>query len=150
MSEDCRICEINDRLGSLPVRERVYVNDSWRVAHAWSTLPGWLIVAPLRHVEALDELSDQETATLGPLLGLTTRALREILGCEKTYVVLFAEQPTFSHLHIHVVPRMADFTAGEVGPGVFQFLNQPESAQVPAAERDRLSAEIGALIASSI
>lgn len=110
VSGDCRICGINDRVGSLPVRECVYLDENWRVSHAWSSLPGWLIVVPRRHLEAFDELSGQESAGLGPLLSAATAALREALGCVKTYVMMFAETPTFSHLHIHVVPRMANFT----------------------------------------
>jgi hypothetical protein len=29
----CRICELNANVAALPPRERLYVDDAWRVAH---------------------------------------------------------------------------------------------------------------------
>ena len=87
----------------------MYVGPRWRVAHAFGTsLPGWLVVLPRRHVIALDELTAEEAADLGPLLRALTAALREVLGCSKTYVALFAEAEGFAHIHFHVVPRSPD------------------------------------------
>jgi hypothetical protein len=40
---------------------------------------------------ALDELTDGEAAELGPLLRALAAALRQVTGCQKTYVALFAE-----------------------------------------------------------
>ena len=60
---------------------------------------------PRRHILALDELSHAEAAALGPLLRAVTAALREVTGCAKTYVALFAEAEGFGHVHFHVVPR---------------------------------------------
>ena len=45
-----------------------------------------------------------------------------MVGCEKTYVALFAEAEGFSHVHFHVVPRMADLDPSLHGPRVFQLL----------------------------
>src|SRR5215470_6480811 len=53
----------------------------WRVPHAFGTsLPGWLVMLPHRHVVMLDELRAEEAADLGPLLRAVTTALREVLG----------------------------------------------------------------------
>jgi diadenosine tetraphosphate (Ap4A) HIT family hydrolase len=83
----------------------VYVGPRWRVAHAFGTsLPGWLAVLPRRHVIALDGLTAEEAADAGPLLRAVTAALREVLGCSKTYAALFAEAEGFAHVHFHVVP----------------------------------------------
>src|SRR5215467_9686753 len=93
---ECLSCAANART-DLPLRERVYVGQRWRVAHAFGTaLPGWLVVLPLRHVVALDQLTPPEAADLGPLLREITSALRRVTGCEKTYVALFAEAEGFS------------------------------------------------------
>jgi hypothetical protein len=47
----------------------VYVGPGWRIAHAFGTsLPGWLVVVPRRHVIVLDELTAEEAADLGPPL----------------------------------------------------------------------------------
>ena len=88
---DCLSCAF-ERRPDVPPRERIYLDAHWRVAHAFGTAqPGWLVVLPRRHVLALDELSYAEAAALGPLLRAVTAALREVTGCAKTYVALFAE-----------------------------------------------------------
>ena len=91
---------------------------------------------------AIDELTEHEAAELGPLLRRLTKALRAVTGCEKTYVVQFAEAEGFGHVHFHVVPRMASFTDDERGPNVFNFLRQPEREWVPTEERDRIALSI--------
>jgi diadenosine tetraphosphate (Ap4A) HIT family hydrolase len=66
-------------LSDLPVRERVWVVPGWRVAHDFNTsLPGWLILVPTRHVESLDELTAEEAETLGLLLRQTSIALKAV------------------------------------------------------------------------
>jgi diadenosine tetraphosphate (Ap4A) HIT family hydrolase len=76
-----------------------------------------------------------------------SRALEAVVGCVKTYVVLFAEAEGFSHLHVHVVPRAADIPADRRGPRVFGYLSDDESARVPAAEMDRIAAAVAAALA---
>ena len=57
----------------------------WRVAHDFNTsLPGWLILVPTRHVESLDELTAAEADTLGLLLRQASIALKTVTGCRKT------------------------------------------------------------------
>lgn len=124
----------------MPPRDEIYVDDAWRVAHAIEcSLPGWLVVVPRRHVLVLDELDTSELATLGPILGRLTSALRAVTGCAKTYVALFAEAEGFAHVHIHVVPRMPDFTREQRGPRSLKaFLGASENA-VPHEEMDRIA-----------
>ncbi len=112
----------------------------WRVAHAFdSSLPGWLVVLPRRHLESMAELDSAEAAELGPLLADLGRALEDVTGCTKTYVMLFAEAEGFAHLHLHVVPRMPDAPAEEVGPGIFSRLGRPDAERVPGTEMNRLA-----------
>ena len=139
----CHICEQNARAHDLPPRECVYLDENWRVAHGWSSLPGWLVVALRRHVEALDELTAEEAAALGPILRAASVALKQAVGCGKTYVILFAEHPRYPHVHLHVVPRMDWFTENDRSTAVFRFLNVPEQEQVGVDERERLATEIG-------
>jgi diadenosine tetraphosphate (Ap4A) HIT family hydrolase len=141
--EPCHTCELNAAVETLPPRERLYLDDHWRVAHGWSSLPGWLVVASRRHVLALDELGHDEVARLGPLLRAASLALRGAVGCEKTYVMLFAEHPRYPHLHVHVVPRMAWFGEDDVAWRTFRFLSAPEEEHVPVDERERLAGAIG-------
>jgi diadenosine tetraphosphate (Ap4A) HIT family hydrolase len=88
----CHICELNAEGDRLPFSERLYVNDNWRVAHGRSSLPGWLVVALRRHAQAIDQLTAQEAEELGSILRAAGIALKRIVGCEKTYVMLFAER----------------------------------------------------------
>jgi diadenosine tetraphosphate (Ap4A) HIT family hydrolase len=144
----CFSC-INDVLADLPPRERVYVGPRWRVAHAFGTsLPGWLVVLPRRHVIALDELTAEEAADLGPLLRALTSALREVLGCSKTYVALFAEAEGFEHVHFHVVPRQPDLDRSLRGPRVFGLLGGDPAGHVPSQEMDHLATSLGEALQS--
>ena len=78
---ECTACRLNADLEALPPSELAYVSEDWRLAHAWSSLPGYMILQPLRHAVALDELTPREAAVLGPLLAATTCALRAVVGC---------------------------------------------------------------------
>ncbi|MGI8535292.1 MAG: HIT family protein [Mycobacteriales bacterium] len=144
---DCYPCRVERQAEPLPPRERVYDDGAWRVVHAISsTLPGWLVVLPKRHVTALTELTPVESAALGPLLQRLSQALAAVTGCVKTYVALFAEAEGFEHLHIHVVPRGRDLPDDRRGPRVFGYLAEEESAWLPGPERDRLAASVSAAL----
>ncbi len=135
MSTSCYAC---DQSGpDAPFRERFIREGGWRVAHDFnSSLEGWLILVPLRHVRSLDELSADEAATLGELLRNASIALKSFTGCEKTYVMLFAEAEGFAHLHVHVVPRMSDQPADRRGPSVFGYL--ADGQPLTPARRDEI------------
>jgi diadenosine tetraphosphate (Ap4A) HIT family hydrolase len=132
-----------------PERERIHVGPGWRVAHAFGTaLPGWLVVLPHRHVLTLDEITAEEAAELGLLLRAVTRALREVTGCEKTYVALFAEAEGFEHLHFHVIPRGNAFDPALRGPRVFQLLGGDPGRHVGDSTRDKISSDVSAALAA--
>jgi diadenosine tetraphosphate (Ap4A) HIT family hydrolase len=143
----CFACANNERIGALPPREEILVSGSWRVVHAFGTsLPGWLVVLPTRHVRALHELSRDEAAQLGEVLHRASHALQEVVGCEKAYFVFFAEAEGFEHLHVHVIPRMGWFTPKERGPGVFTMLGVSPEDEVSEQDRDDLARRLrGAL-----
>jgi diadenosine tetraphosphate (Ap4A) HIT family hydrolase len=144
--DQCVTCARNS-LPDLPPRERVHVGLRWRVAHAFGTsLPGWLVVLPRRHVITLDELTVEEAADLGPLLRGLTAALREVLGCSKTYVALFAETEGFAHVHFHVVPRSPDLDQSLRGPRVFGLLGGDPSGHLPDQVMDEVAASIGQVL----
>jgi diadenosine tetraphosphate (Ap4A) HIT family hydrolase len=121
----CFNCAYHTR-SDLPPRENVWrVGDAWRVALAFnSSLEGWAVVIPMRHIESLDELTDEESASLGILLRDLTGALKAVTGCLKTYVMLLAEMPGFNHVHFHVVPRMKDLPSERTGSAIFAYLNE--------------------------
>lgn len=139
---ECMNCRDN-AAETLPAREDVVRTRHWRVAHAFdSALPGWLVLLPLTHVIALDELPAQAHVELGTLLGSLSGALRQVVGCAKTYVMQFSEAPGFHHLHVHLVPRMPDQPEELTGPRVFGYLGASEADRVSEAERDRIATHL--------
>jgi diadenosine tetraphosphate (Ap4A) HIT family hydrolase len=139
-SPDCYACSKEARFDDLPPRECVSFDQYWRVAHAINTsVPGWLVLLPRRHVTAVHDLTDAEAAALGAWQVNLSRALRSVTGCVKTYVVQFAEADGFAHVHFHIVPRMADLPPEQRGPGVFGLLRRPEQERVTAARADRMA-----------
>jgi diadenosine tetraphosphate (Ap4A) HIT family hydrolase len=118
----------------------IWTEPGWRVAHAFnSSLAGWLVVLPTRHVESVDELTATESEVLGRLLRQASRALRTVTGCLKTYVMMFAEAEGFSHVHFHVVPRMSDFPEDRRGANVFAYLKEEP---LSVARRDEISIQL--------
>ncbi len=134
---ECFSCREEQHLPNDRPETAIWLSDEWRVAHATgSSLLGWLVVLPRRHVEGVHELNASEAATLGPLLHLVSSALVVVLGCSKTYVAMFAEAPGFTHVHFHVMPRAADLPKELRGTKVFDYLKRPEGEWVPL-ERQR-------------
>ncbi|MFJ9559338.1 HIT family protein [Streptomyces fuscichromogenes] len=141
----CYACRKEAEFDGLPPRERVVHDRHWRVAHAFgTTVPGWLVLLPRRHVAAVHDLTDAEASTLGTWQVGLSRALRDVTGCAKTYVVQFAEAEGFAHVHFHIVPRMAELPAGHRGPGVFELLRRPEPEWVTPDRADRLARSLRA------
>jgi diadenosine tetraphosphate (Ap4A) HIT family hydrolase len=120
------------------------------VAHAFGTsLPGWMVVFPRRHLVTLDELTPGEAADLGPLLRDLTLALRTVLRCDKTYVALFAEAEGFHHLHFHVIPRQHDMSAEFYGPHVFGLLGGDPARHVPDNVMDQIANSLASALSGS-
>ena len=142
---DCYACRHEDRFDELPPRERIAADPYWRVAHDFnSALPGWLVLLPRRHVTSIAELTDAEASALGLWQVRLSRALGDVTGCVKTYVMQFAEREGFAHVHFHIVPRMPEQPDDRRGPAVFAYLD-PDQA-LPEARRDELALSLrGAL-----
>jgi len=109
----------------LPIRENILCEGGWRVAHSFnSSLPGWLVIVPLRHISSPDEMTAEEAEALGRLIRNASVALKRTTSCEKTYVMMFAEAEGFSHVHFHLVPRTGDLPEERRGPQVFAYLKE--------------------------
>jgi diadenosine tetraphosphate (Ap4A) HIT family hydrolase len=108
---------------SLPPREDVVHTDHWRVAHALnSALPGWLVLLPTRHVASFTELTPEAADELGGPVRRLGGALEVVTGCVKTYLMQFSEADGFSHLHLHLAPRLPNDPEDARGPHVFAYL----------------------------
>jgi diadenosine tetraphosphate (Ap4A) HIT family hydrolase len=130
---------------ALPPREDVVHTEHWRVAHAFnSTLPGWLVLLPTRHVASFTELTPEAADELGGLVRRLGAALEAVTGCVKTYLMQFSEAEGFSHLHLHLVPRLPDHPTDALGPRVFAYLTEDQSQWLPTTERDRIALSVRA------
>lgn len=142
---DCYTCHNNQQIDTLPTRENVAADDHWRIAHAFdTTLPGWLVLVPRRHVASIAELTDAEAASLGTWQVQLSRALRAVTGCTKTYLMQFAEKEGFAHVHFHVVPRMPDLPDDRRGPAIFGYLGAAEGQRLDEAHQDEIAEAIRA------
>jgi diadenosine tetraphosphate (Ap4A) HIT family hydrolase len=131
-----------------PPREDVVHTDHWRVVHAFnSTLPGWLVLVPTRHVTSFTQVLPEAADELGGLLRRLSAALETVTGCVKTYLMQFSEAEGFSHLHLHLVPRAPDHPDDARGPRVFAYLTDEEARWLPQPERDRLALALRAALA---
>jgi len=140
MALDCFSCSQEPQLDQLAPRERVAWDEHWRVAHCFGTsLPGWLVLLPRRHVTAVAELTPAEAEALGTWQVRLSQALHAVTGCAKTYVVQFAEAPGFGHVHFHVIPRAGDLPERLRGPGVFGLLEVDPADEVGESDRDALA-----------
>ena len=134
--QDCLTCTLVARRDrrEAPPWDSILRTDYWDLVHSYNTsLPGWLVLIIRRHIEAIDELTDEEAAELGVLLQRTSIALREVVGCAKTYVIQFDEAAEHPHVHFHVIPRMAEQPPERRSTGIFGYLG--------VADEDRVSEE---------
>lgn len=123
--------------------------EHWRASHAFnSTLRGWLVLLPTRHLTSFVELAPQAADELGGLVRDLSTALEQVTGCTKTYLMQFSEAEGFSHLHLHLVPRMADQPEELRGPRVFGHLTDDRSRWLSEQERDEVAAAIRDAMAS--
>lgn len=135
----CYTCD-RQRAASPPPREDVVHTAHWRAAHAFdTTLPGWLVLVPTRHVLSFTELTPEAADELGGLVRRLSLALEQVTGCVKTYLMQFSEAEGYSHLHLHLVPRMPDQPEERRGPRIFGYLAADGSERVPAQERDEIA-----------
>jgi diadenosine tetraphosphate (Ap4A) HIT family hydrolase len=102
----------------------IYQDSFWRLEHTFEPIPmvGWLVLKPLRHTEAVADLTPEEAAELGPLLRRVAGAMREVLKPVKVYVSLYAEAENAAHIHFHLIPRHDGMPADRIGPWIFHFL----------------------------
>lgn len=129
--------------GGLPPREDIIRTEHWRVAHAFnSTLPGWLVLLPMRHLTSFAQLTPEEADEMGGLVRRLGVALEAVTGCVKTYLMQFSEADGFSHLHLHLVPRMVDQPDEVRGPNVFAYLASDRATWIPSQQLDVLALSI--------
>jgi diadenosine tetraphosphate (Ap4A) HIT family hydrolase len=120
---DCFICS-KHRLGDRAQGGVLYRDALVYAGHvatgAEGAYRGHLVAEPLRHVEGVGLLTDEEAARLGWLTNRLGGALRTALGADHVYSFVLGGAPhttrTPAHLHVHVVPRYAGTPPEYRGP----------------------------------
>jgi diadenosine tetraphosphate (Ap4A) HIT family hydrolase len=141
----CRTCELLERRdrGDAPDWDAIVRTEAWDVVHCDATsLYGWTVLVLRRHVAAVAELTAAEAAELGPLVRDVSRGLHDICGCEKTYVVQFAESRDHRHVHVHVIPRSPGLDDERRGPGIFALLGVPDRERVGEDDMNAFAASL--------
>lgn len=141
----CHSCEriAHRDAGDAEFWDNIYRSQYWDVVHSYNTsLPGWLVLIARRHIEAIDELTEEEAIDLGLLMRNLSIALKSVTNCAKTYVIQFAEAADHPHVHFHIVPRMADQPANRRGRKIFRSLGVSEEEQVSEESMNRLAEQI--------
>ena len=150
--DGCRTCELVARrdAGVAPPWDMILRTNGWDVVHAYGTaLEGWLVLATRRHITAVADMDDTEAGELGPLVQRVSRALQEELGCTKTYVAQFAEDPRHPHVHFHVIPRHADQPAEWKGPRIFSQLGVAAEPCVPEPRMNEIAHAVAARLSAT-
>lgn len=147
----CKTCELIARrdAGIAPLWDSIHRTRFWDVVHSYNTaLPGWLVLVARRHIEAIDELTDEEALELGVLLQRVSLALKEVTGCLKTYVIQFAELAEHPHVHFHIVPRMADQPENRRGTKIFDYLGVSEEERASEERMNEIAVKVQKILVS--
>lgn len=131
--------------GEAPLWDVIVRTPGWDVVHAFGTaIEGWVVLVVRRHIIAVADLTNEEALELGPLVKAVSQALHDTVGCAKTYVAQFAEHPDHPHVHVHIVPRTADLTNDQRGPGIFSQLGVGEDRAVSEARMTEIGLRLRA------
>ena len=95
-----------------------------------------------RHIESVDELTEDEAAELGILIRSVSLSLKRVLGCPKTYVIQFAEARQHPHVHFHIVPRMADQPDDRRSAKIMNYLGVSQEESVSEERMNEICTEI--------
>ena len=147
----CMSCQriVQRDQGRAALWDNIYRAQFWDVVHAYnSSWLGWLALVSRRHVEAIDELTEGEAQELGSLLRRVSQALKRELGCQKTYVMQFAESADHPHVHFHVVARMPRQTPEDRAYHIFRHLGVPLAQRCDEARLNQLARGIRATLAA--
>ena len=147
----CKTCELIARrdAGITPLWDCIHRTQFWDVVHSYNTaLPGWLVLVARRHIEAIDELTDEEAVELGILLRRVSLALKEVTGCLKTYVIQIAEAAEHPHVHFHIIPRMANQPEDRRSTKIFGYLGVPEEERVSEETMNEIATKVQEILLS--
>lgn len=151
-SPECLACQARAGKLQLNPAPEIYRGKHWIVKHIHPTdILGWVVVATREHRHALHDLTNEEWAEMARVLPALCSSLHELTGSEKEYLAQFAEASGFNHVHVHVIPRAAEWPVEWRGFSVHNAMGDGASSAVPAEEmsefalrlRDVLDSKLG-------
>src|ERR1044071_5627114 len=123
---ECWTCKSNTGEKRISPGPTIFEGKYWLVEHAYPVKTiGWLVIVLKRHAEALHELTTEEFAELAQIQARLIPLLYEDLHSEKEYVVCYAEQEHFHHIHFHVFAKPHDLADELKGGSSFALLKVP-------------------------
>jgi len=66
-------------------------------------IPGFVIISSRRHIQSIDEFTEDEQGDFIKFLCRMRSAMRKVLGIETIY--LFQSEDTIHHFHVWLIPR---------------------------------------------
>jgi len=150
----CFACDVNAGKATTP-GGFIHRDDRWAVDHAIGLKPdepiplnGFLIVCPVRHVEHVHLLTDEEQADFSLLLKDVSMAVQKVLQPEKVYICSFGE--VVRHVHWYVIPRMPGMPRSgiDVLHGIFTERKWSCSVKDASMTAIKVKAELEQLIAA--
>ena len=135
----CIACNLTAGAEDLP-GGRIHETTGWVVEHCIGPLGvGTLIVKPKRHVVHVADLTEAETAEMGPLLQRTARAVTNLIEPVQVYVCLWSQagaRPVHIHWVVQPVTRALMDELGRLGPALqdamFQRGEQSDRGEMEA------------------
>lgn len=97
---ECPFCNLDETVVSNPLAAAV--------EDIFPTSSGHMLVVPRRHIQTIDEATDEEIQALTRVLTKTKAIIRERYGADGFNIGInegAAAGQTVNHLHIHVIPR---------------------------------------------
>lgn len=148
---DCLACDLAS--GRLPLPGgAIHQTESWRVEHCVGPLGvGTLVVKPKRHVLRVSELTEAESAELGPLLQRTAAVVDDLLEPDQVYVCLWSHAggvPVHIHYVVQPITRELIERHGAHGPRLQAAMFQT-GAPPPADAVERFAERARAALGST-
>lgn len=97
---DCHICSHFARLSPA---QTIWRDDSW-IASSVFDVPGWTMVATLRHAAGCWDLTDAEAAGFGLVMRALSAAIKIVTGAERVHML--AQGEFALHFHYLLIPRL--------------------------------------------
>jgi diadenosine tetraphosphate (Ap4A) HIT family hydrolase len=130
----CNFCDNKE------VQDRAIYRDDlvWAFPTYQPVVPGHILVVPVRHLDKIDQLTDEETVAMKNLVIKMKNALKKTFDAEGFNCAWNEGEmagQSVMHLHLHVLPRKTGDTGiYQYDPGKFLYRPSIERPHTPQEE----------------